>query len=62
MASRWIVRGRNNGLLGTEPDGQPISFTGTAVWAVREDGKLQHNWVERATWELYQQLTRTSGR
>ncbi|MGW9130140.1 ester cyclase [Streptomyces sp. NPDC055681] len=62
VASRWIVRGRNNGLLGTEPDGQSISFSGTAVWAVREDGKLQHNWVERATWELYQQLTSTSGR
>ncbi|MFF0291581.1 ester cyclase [Streptomyces sp. NPDC005262] len=60
VASRWIVHGRNNGLLGTEPDRKPISFSGTAVWAVREDGKLQHNWVERATWELYQQLTSTS--
>ncbi|MGY5035864.1 ester cyclase [Streptomyces sp. 900116325] len=62
VASRWIVRGRNSGLLGTEPDGRPISFSGTAVWAVREDGKLQHNWVDRATWELYRQPTSTSGR
>ncbi|WP_084215846.1 ester cyclase [Pseudonocardia spinosispora] len=57
VASRWRVRGRNNGILGTVPDGQPLSFTGTAVWAVREDGKLLHNWVERASWELYGRLT-----
>ena len=32
-------------------------MTGTAVWAVREDGKLLTNWVERASWELHQRLT-----
>jgi hypothetical protein len=32
-------------------------MTGTAVWAVREDGKLLTNWVERASWEVYQRLT-----
>jgi hypothetical protein len=37
--------------------GQDIAFTGTAVWAVREDGKLLCNWVERASWELYRRLT-----
>ncbi|GAA5165900.1 hypothetical protein GCM10023214_37650 [Amycolatopsis dongchuanensis] len=57
VASRWRVHGRNNGVLGTEPDGRPISFTGTAVWEVREDGKLVHNHVERASWELFQRLT-----
>ncbi|MFJ4467961.1 ester cyclase [Streptomyces sp. NPDC089424] len=57
VASRWRLHGRNNGVLGSEPDGRPISFTGTAVWAVREDGKLLHNWVERASWELFQRLT-----
>lgn len=57
VASRWRVTGRNNGVLGTTADGRPISFTGTAVWAVREDGKLLHNWVERSSWELYQRLT-----
>jgi predicted ester cyclase len=56
VASRWKVRGRNNGVLGTEPDGGPIEFSGTAVWEV-EDGKLVHNHVERATWELHQRLT-----
>jgi hypothetical protein len=58
VASRWRVTGKNNGVLGTEPDQRPITFTGTAVWAVREDGKLLHNWVERSSWELFQQLSR----
>jgi hypothetical protein len=58
VASRWRVTGRNNGFLGTEPDQKPISFTGTAVWAIREDGKLLHNWVERSSWEVFQQLTK----
>jgi steroid delta-isomerase-like uncharacterized protein len=57
VASRWKVHGRNNGVLGTEPDGQPISFSGTAVWEVREDGKLLHNHVERASWELFRRLS-----
>jgi steroid delta-isomerase-like uncharacterized protein len=57
VASRFRVHGRNNGILGTEPSGAPISFSGTAVWEVGEDGKLLHNHVERASWELYQRLT-----
>ena len=58
VASRWVVRGKNNGVLGLAPDQRPISFTGTAIWAVREDGMLLHNWVERAAWEMYADLTR----
>jgi steroid delta-isomerase-like uncharacterized protein len=58
VASRWRVTGKNNGFLGLQPDQKPISFTGTAVWAVREDGKLLHNWVERSSWEVFQQLTK----
>lgn len=57
VASRWLLTGRNNGILGTEPDQQDIAMTGTAVWAVREDGKLLTNWVERASWEQFQRLT-----
>lgn len=60
VASRWRIAGKNNGILGIPADQQPISFTGTAVWAVREDGKLSHNWVERSSFELFQQL-RQSG-
>jgi steroid delta-isomerase-like uncharacterized protein len=59
VASRWILTGTNNGILGTEPDQQSISMTGTAVWAVREDGRLLCNWVERASFELYQRLLAT---
>jgi len=56
MASRWRIAGKNNGILGTTADQQAISRTGTAVWAVRTDGKLSHNWVERSSFELFQQL------
>jgi len=40
VTSRWLLTGKNNGLFGTEPDQQDVAMTGTAVWAVREDGKL----------------------
>ena len=56
VASRWRVAGKNNGVLGLPADQRPIDFTGTAVGAVREDGKLLHNWVERSSWELFQRL------
>lgn len=60
VASRWIVSGRNNGMFGLPPDHREVRFTGTAVWQVREDGMLMHNWVERASWEAYQSLTASS--
>jgi steroid delta-isomerase-like uncharacterized protein len=56
VASLWRVSGKNNGMLGSEPNQKPISFTGTAIWNVREDGKLLQNRVERAAWEVYQQI------
>lgn len=56
VASRWRVTGKNNGVLGSIADQQPISFTGSAIWAVSPEGKLLHNWVERSTWALAQQL------
>jgi hypothetical protein len=61
VASRWRITGKNNGILDTTVDQQPIAFTGTAVWAVRKDGKLYHNWVEPSSFELFQQLRRTNG-
>jgi SnoaL-like domain len=57
VASLWRVTGKNNGMMGTVPDQQPISLTGTAIWSVREDGKLLHNRVERAAWETFMSLT-----
>lgn len=57
VASLWRVTGKNNGMMRTVPDQQPISLTGTAIWSVREDGKLLHNRVERAAWETFLNLT-----
>ena len=57
VASRWVLTGKNNGFAGTAPDKQDIRMTGTAVWAVREDGKLLSNHVERAALEQLQRLT-----
>jgi steroid delta-isomerase-like uncharacterized protein len=57
VASRWLLTGKNNGVLGTKPDQQDIAMTGTAVWAVREDGKLLTNWVERAAHEQRRRLS-----
>lgn len=60
VASRWILTGKNNGFAGTTPDQQDIKMTGTAVWAVREDGKLLSNHVERAALEQLQRLSRST--
>jgi len=57
VVSRWICKGRNNGLMGTEPDGKEIAFTGIAIWEIKE-GRLYKCWVERAGWELYQELVK----
>jgi steroid delta-isomerase-like uncharacterized protein len=55
VVSRWVCSGRNNGMLGLPGDGREISFSGIAVWRVR-DGRLAECWVERSAWELYQEL------
>jgi len=60
VASRWLLTGKNNGFAGTAPDQQDITMTGTAVWAVREDGKLLSNHVERAALEQFLRLTRST--
>ena len=60
VASRWLLTGKNNSFAGTTPDQQDIEMTGTAVWAVRDDGKLLSNHVERAALEQLQRLTRST--
>jgi steroid delta-isomerase-like uncharacterized protein len=60
VVSRWIVTGKNNGFMGTEPCQSAISMTGTAVLHVREDGLLQHNWVERNALEVHRSLADAS--
>lgn len=56
VVTRWIVTGRNNGFMGSEPCQTPIRMTGTAVIHVRQDGLLQHNWVERNALEVHRSL------
>jgi steroid delta-isomerase-like uncharacterized protein len=60
VASRWLLTGKNNGFAGTAADQQDIKMTGTAVWAVRGDGKLLSNHVERAALEQFQRLSRSN--
>ena len=55
VVSRWVCTGKNNGIFGLPPDGRAVSFTGIAIWAVR-DGKFSECWVERGAFELYQSL------
>ena len=55
VVSRWITRGRNNGLFGLPADQQPIEFTGIAIWRVEGD-RLAECWVERSAYELFVEL------
>ena len=61
VASRRRVTGRNNGLMGTEPNGAPFEMCGTAVWEVGADGLLRHDWVERNAFEVYGAIMRPDG-
>jgi SnoaL-like polyketide cyclase len=56
VASRWRVTGKNNGILGTSACQSPIDMSGTAIWHVRDDGLLQHNWVERNSHEVFRKI------
>jgi steroid delta-isomerase-like uncharacterized protein len=56
VVTRWHVSGRNNGFMGSQPCQSPISMSGIAVIQVREDGLLQHNWVERSALEVFRSL------
>ena len=55
VVSRWICSGKNNGIFGLPADGRFISFTGIAIWKIR-DGKLAECWVERSAFELYKEM------
>src|SRR4051812_4576342 len=37
VVSRWVTRGRNNGMFGMPADQRPIEFTGIAIWRVEGD-------------------------
>jgi hypothetical protein len=57
VAATFRITGTNNGAFGTEPDGSPIEMTGIVISAVRDDGMLLSNQVERSAFEAYKQLT-----
>lgn len=61
VVSRWICTGKNNGIFGLPADGRSVSFTGVAIWAVK-DGRLARCWAERSAWELYRELTEETSR
>ncbi len=55
VVSRWICSGRNNGIFDLPADGQEVSFTGIAIWTIKNN-RLVECWVERSALELYQNL------
>jgi SnoaL-like polyketide cyclase len=57
VASTFGITGTNNGAFGTKPDGSPIEMTGIVISAVRGDGMLLSNQVERSAFEMYKRLT-----
>ena len=57
VAATFTITGTNNGAFGTKPDGSPIELTGIVISAVRDDGMLLSNQVERNAYEMYQRLT-----
>ena len=57
VASLFTIIGTNNGAFGTKPDHSPIEMTGIAISAVRDDGMLVSNQVERSAFEAYTRLT-----
>jgi SnoaL-like polyketide cyclase len=56
VASRMRLTGINKGLFG--PTVGPFILLVTSIMAVREDGLLEHNWVERNSWEVHQALSK----
>jgi SnoaL-like domain len=57
VAATFRITGTNNGAFGTKPDGSPVEMTGIVISAVRDDGMLLSNQVERSAFETYQRLT-----
>jgi hypothetical protein len=56
VVSRWHIRGTYSPMDGTHPWRRSLDLTGTSVWAVREDGRLLHNWVDRSTWNVFRRI------
>ena len=55
VVSRWVTRGRNNGIFGFPADQAEIEYTGIAIWRVEND-RLAECWAERSAFELYNRM------
>ena len=55
VVSRWVTRGFNNGMFGLPASGEPVEFSGIAIWRV-EGERLAECWVERSALELFEKL------
>jgi len=53
VVSRWLCSGNNNGIFGLPKDEREISFTGIAIWEIKDE-RLATCWVERSAWEVVQ--------
>jgi hypothetical protein len=58
VISRWVTRGRNNGIFGFPADQAEIAYTGIAIWRVEND-RFAECWAERSAFELYNQIRDT---
>ncbi|MCY1435452.1 SnoaL-like polyketide cyclase [compost metagenome] len=56
VASRWKLSGKNRGFIGGRSCNSTFEMLGTAVWEVRPDGLLAHNWVERNALEVHRDI------
>jgi len=52
VVSRWVCSGKNNGIFELPPDGKLISFTGIAIWEIRQN-LLSKCWVERSVYKIH---------
>ena len=59
VVSRWVTRGYNEGMFGLPARGEPVEFSGIAIWRVA-DARLAECWVERSAYELYDRLRAAS--
>ena len=56
VTSRWVLMGTNNGLFGTQPNGEEIALSGIAVFAVDDEGKFKRVSVEQDSFEQYRRM------
>ena len=56
VTSRWVLMGANNGLFGTERNGEEIALSGIAVFAFGDNGRVERLSIEQDSFEQYRRL------